>query len=98
MTRDATTQADRFGYSASDPNDGFSDLSHKREMLRAVESQGASPRALRGTEDVLVLGLVVWLVCPLPVAVLIGYCALGEERVRAEKDEALERAAHGDVA
>jgi hypothetical protein len=29
---------------------------------------------------VLVLCLVLWLACALPVAVLIGYCALGEER------------------
>jgi hypothetical protein len=29
---------------------------------------------------VLLLGIVVWLACALPVAVLIGYCALGEER------------------
>jgi hypothetical protein len=28
---------------------------------------------------VLVLGLMLWLVCALPVAMLIGYCALGEE-------------------
>jgi hypothetical protein len=28
---------------------------------------------------VMALGLIVWLACSLPVAVLIGYCALGEE-------------------
>jgi hypothetical protein len=28
---------------------------------------------------VLALGLVLWLACALPVAMLIGYCALGEE-------------------
>ena len=26
------------------------------------------------------LGLVLWLACALPVGVLIGHCALGEER------------------
>ncbi len=27
----------------------------------------------------MMLSLIMWLVCALPVAVLIGYCALGEE-------------------
>jgi hypothetical protein len=28
---------------------------------------------------VMALSLIVWLVCSLPMAMLIGYCALGEE-------------------
>jgi hypothetical protein len=32
-----------------------------------------------GARIVLALGLVLWLACALPVAMLIGYCALGEE-------------------
>jgi len=27
----------------------------------------------------MMLDIVIWLACSLPVAVLIGYCALGEE-------------------
>jgi hypothetical protein len=26
------------------------------------------------------LALIIWLACALPIAVLTGYCALGEER------------------
>jgi hypothetical protein len=33
-----------------------------------------------GTQTVLLLGLLLWLAVTLPLAVLIGYCALGEER------------------
>ena len=33
-----------------------------------------------GAQIVLVLGLILWLAVTLPVAVLIGYCALSEER------------------
>jgi hypothetical protein len=29
---------------------------------------------------VFVLGLAAWMICSLPVAVLVGYCALGEEK------------------
>jgi hypothetical protein len=29
---------------------------------------------------VLTLGLILWLACAPPVAMLIGYCALGEEQ------------------
>jgi hypothetical protein len=32
-----------------------------------------------GSEGMLALGLIAWLACAAPVAVLIGYCALGEE-------------------
>ena len=32
-----------------------------------------------GPEAILGLGLITWLACALPVSVLIGYCALGEE-------------------
>ena len=32
-----------------------------------------------GAQIVLVLYMVLWLACALPVAMLIGYCALGEE-------------------
>jgi len=29
---------------------------------------------------VVTLALAIWLICSLPLAVLIGYCALGEEQ------------------
>ena len=32
-----------------------------------------------GPEAILLLSLIVWLCCALPVAVLIGHCALSEE-------------------
>jgi len=32
-----------------------------------------------GVRIVLLLGLILWLACALPVTILIGYCALGEE-------------------
>jgi hypothetical protein len=31
-----------------------------------------------GPEAILGLGLIMWLACALPVAMLVGHCALGE--------------------
>jgi hypothetical protein len=33
-----------------------------------------------GREVVIALSLIIWVMCSLPVAMLIGYCALSEER------------------
>lgn len=33
-----------------------------------------------GKKVVITLGLIIWAMCSLPVAMLLGYCALGEER------------------
>jgi hypothetical protein len=32
-----------------------------------------------GPEAILGLGLITWLACALPVAMLVGYCTLSEE-------------------
>jgi hypothetical protein len=37
----------------------------------------AKPR--EGLRAMMELGLIAWVVCSLPAAMLLGYCALGEE-------------------
>jgi len=51
-----------------------------------------------GLEATLLLSVIAWLCCALPVAVLIGYCALSEERPSDPRDEAPERTVHASAA
>jgi len=49
-------------------------LARSAYVNRRKQCQGATVTP----EAILVLGLITWLVCALPVAMLVGRCALGE--------------------
>jgi hypothetical protein len=45
-----------------------------------MNSESVKPSSGGGKKVVIAVSLITWVMCSLPVAMLLGYCALGEER------------------